>query len=146
MTIGTIDEPPPPGFTLVYDDACAFCRSAVALVLLCDRRRRLRTAPYRAVADVVDPGRDGRRPASWFAIRDDGVVVAGGAVFAPLLGRLPGGRRLGRLSARFPRASERAYRLVAARRRALSRFVPRAAVARADRIIAARERASRPAT
>jgi predicted DCC family thiol-disulfide oxidoreductase YuxK len=76
--------------------------------------------------------------ASWHLIGPDGRVVSGGAAFVPLGRLLPGGRPLAALAERWPRAAERAYRLVADHRSALGRFVTRGAVARAQSRIEAR--------
>jgi predicted DCC family thiol-disulfide oxidoreductase YuxK len=62
-------------------------------------------------------------------------VHSAGAAFAPVLELLPGGRPLARVAARFPRASERGYRLVADHRSLLGRALPAAARRWADRVI-----------
>lgn len=77
---------------------------------------------------------------SWHLI-EDGSVTSAGAAFAPLARRLPGGRPLAALAARFPGAAERAYRLVAEHRSGLGRLVTSGAAGRARRRIAERTRA-----
>jgi hypothetical protein len=94
------------------------------------------------------------RNASWHLIVDDpeapGLSAArsassslgatrfsAGAALAPALSLLPGGRIPATLFARFPRATERAYRWVADHRGTLGRFVPARARRWADRVIAA---------
>ena len=75
------------------------------------------------------------RMASWHLVGPDGRIFSGGAGFVPLGRLLPGGRPLATLPARFPRAAERAYRLVADHRTGLGRLVTRGAAARARRRI-----------
>ena len=76
--------------------------------------------------------------ASWHLIGADGRVVSSGAALVPLGRLLPGGRPLAALAARYPRAAERAYRLVADHRTGLGRLVTRGAATRARRRIEAR--------
>jgi predicted DCC family thiol-disulfide oxidoreductase YuxK len=64
-----------------------------------------------------------------------GSVHSAGAAFPELFRLLPGGRRLAWLFARFPRASERAYRLVADNRSLLGRALPAPTRRWADRVI-----------
>jgi predicted DCC family thiol-disulfide oxidoreductase YuxK len=78
--------------------------------------------------------------ASWHLI-EDGSVTSGGAAFAPLARRLPGGRPLAALAARFPSGADRAYRLVAEHRSGLGSLVSSGAARRARRRIAERSRA-----
>ena len=75
---------------------------------------------------------------SWHLVGADGRVSSGGAAFVPLGRLLPGGRPLAALAERFPRAAERAYRLVADHRSPLGRLVTRGAATRARRRIEAR--------
>jgi predicted DCC family thiol-disulfide oxidoreductase YuxK len=81
---------------------------------------------------------EAERMASWHLVDPAGRVHSGGAAFAPLGRLLPGGRVLAAPAARFPRAAERAYRLVADQRTALGRLVTRGAAGRARRRIEAR--------
>ena len=107
---------------VLYDPDCGFCRVCVAVVLSWDRDGRLRAVPG---ADLD----------SWRLILPDGTAVAAGAAFSPLLCLLPGGRPLARLTDRFPRAAERAYRFVADRRGAFGRPLPASTRRWADRVI-----------
>ena len=116
------------------------CRWSLAKVLAWDRRRALRPVALQdpeAARLLAGMGED-ERMASWHLIGPDGRVVSGGAAFVPLGRLLPGGRRLAALAERWPRAAERAYRLVADHRSALGRLVTRGAAARARRRIEAR--------
>ena len=108
--------------TILYDLDCGFCRVCVAVVLRWDRDGRLRPAP----GEALD---------SWRLILPDGTTASAGAAFSPLLRVLPGGAPLARLTDRFPRAAERAYRFVADRRSALGKPLPASAKRWADRVI-----------
>ncbi len=124
------------GVPVLYDPDCGFCRVSLAVVLRWDRHGRLRPVPLGGEeADALLHGMpEDERMASWHLV-EPGSVHSGGAAFAPVLARLPGGRPLARLSARFPRASERAYRLVADHRSLFGRLLPAAARRWADRVI-----------
>lgn len=121
---------------ILYDPDCGFCRVSLALLLRWDRTGRLRPVPLgSAEADVLLDGMpEEQRMASWHLV-EPGVVHSAGAAFPHLFALLPGGRPLGRLSARFPRASERAYRLVADHRSLLGRALPAAARRWAERVL-----------
>ncbi|MFN2616313.1 MAG: thiol-disulfide oxidoreductase DCC family protein [Thermoleophilaceae bacterium] len=124
---------------ILYDADCGFCRWSLGVVLAWDRRGALRPVA------LQDPEADellgdvpaAERMESWHLVTADGLASAGAAA-APLLRRLPGGRPLAALAARFPRATERGYRWIADNRSAFSRAVPRRAISRADRRIARR--------
>ncbi len=139
MTSEHTARPGTPELLVVYDGDCGFCRWVVAALLIWDRRRDLAAAPYQDVRDRLGPDGSEERPRSWYAIVEaDGQVLAAGAGFPALFARLPGGHLLAWLARRFPRAAERAYRVVADRRGLLGRLLPRGCVARADRVIARR--------
>ena len=146
---------------LLYDRDCGFCRAAAAAVLAWDRRRALRpvaiqdpeadlllggVAPERRLDSwhlVLDPDADEEAPAAPRTDPNPGprplaAFSAGGAV-APLLRLLPGGAAPATVAARLPRATERAYRLVAEHRSLLGRAVPSALRSRADALIGARD-------
>jgi predicted DCC family thiol-disulfide oxidoreductase YuxK len=125
---------------LLYDRDCGFCRWSTALVLRLDRGHTLEPVAIQSsrgerllaglsVAERLD---------SAHLVTPAGERRSGGAIAAPILGGLPGGRRLAAIAERFPRATERGYRCVAANRSRLSRLVPAAAKRRADALIAAR--------
>jgi predicted DCC family thiol-disulfide oxidoreductase YuxK len=127
---------------ILYDEDCGFCRTCLALVLAWDRRRQLRPVPLQdPEADRLLAGMpEERRMASWHLVAPAGEVRSAGAAFPPLLRLLPGGRPFAALAARFPRATERGYALVAANRSRFGRVVPGRAKRRADALI---ERLSR---
>jgi predicted DCC family thiol-disulfide oxidoreductase YuxK len=126
--------------SVAYDDDCGFCRWCLAKVLAWDRRGALRPVALSSpeAARLLGGMAPEERAASWHLVEPGGRVHSGGAAFAPLARRLPGGRPLAALAARFPRAAERAYRAVADRRTALGRLIGTGARRRADRRIAAR--------
>jgi predicted DCC family thiol-disulfide oxidoreductase YuxK len=108
---------------LLYDADCGFCRWAVDKVLAWNRAGVLRPVALQSPeADGLLPGlNEPTRMASWHLVID-GAVHSGGAVAAPLLRLLPGGRPLASIAAAFPGLTERAYRLVARNRDGLGRL------------------------
>jgi predicted DCC family thiol-disulfide oxidoreductase YuxK len=126
--------------SVVYDDECGFCRWCLAKVLAWDRRGALRPVALSTpeAARLLDGMALAERGASWHLVEPGGRVHSGGAAFAPLARRLPGGRPLAALAARFPRAAERAYQAVADHRTPIGRLIGPAARRRADRRIAER--------
>ena len=125
------------GVPILYDPDCSFCRVCVAVVLRWDHRDRLRpVALGTEEADALLRGMpEDERMASWHLVLPERSVHSAGAAFPELFRRLPGGRPLAALTARFPRASERGYRLVADHRSLLGRALPAAARRWADRVI-----------
>lgn len=123
-----------------YDRDCGFCAWALAWLLRWDRGHRLRPTP------IQGPEGDARlagmppdqRLASWHAADAEGHVWSGGAAFTPLLRRLPGGAPLALVTARLPRATERAYAWVAEHRTALARPLTARSTAKARALIAQR--------
>ena len=108
---------------ILYDADCGFCRWAVERLLAWDRAGRLRSATLQGPqADRLLGGMgEEAKMASWHLVIDEN-VYSGGAVAAPLLRLLPGGRRLAPCVAAFPHLSDRAYRLVARKRDSLGRL------------------------
>lgn len=110
---------------ILYDEDCGFCKWSLDKVLAWDRRRRLRP-----VAIQSDEGRallaavpESRWLESWHLVLPSGEVRSAGAAAAPLAALLPGGRPLATLFRAFPRATERAYRLVASNRDRFARWL-----------------------
>jgi predicted DCC family thiol-disulfide oxidoreductase YuxK len=108
---------------ILYDADCGFCRWAIGRLLVWDRANRLRPAALQGPqADQLLRGLSKEaRMASWHLVID-GRVYSGGAVAAPLLRLLPGGRPLALVVAAFPGLSDRAYRLAARNRDGLGRL------------------------
>jgi predicted DCC family thiol-disulfide oxidoreductase YuxK len=127
-------------WTVIYDGDCGVCATLLALLLRADRERRLRPLALgtaeadRRLADLTSEQRD----ASWHLVDPSGVRASAGAAAPPLLRLLPGGRRPAALLARFPTATERAYRAVADHRAAIGRWVPAGVKRRARHTVAAR--------
>jgi predicted DCC family thiol-disulfide oxidoreductase YuxK len=140
-----------PKAIVIYDSDCGFCRVSLALLLSWDRRGALLPLPLgteeadRLLEDLTED----ERSASWHLILEEGDApglpgatpsptrFSAGAAIAPALSSLPGGRIPAALFARYPPATERAYRWVADHRGLLGRFVPSRARRWADRVIAA---------
>jgi predicted DCC family thiol-disulfide oxidoreductase YuxK len=112
---------------LLYDAACGACTWLVARILAWDRARRVRPVALQdPEAELLLSGMDEpTRMASWHLVPEDGSVISGGAVLAPLLRELPGGGRLAAAANRMPRLIDRGYRWAAAHRILLGRPVPR---------------------
>ena len=124
-----------PDLTILYDEACGFCRTMAGLVLMIDRRRRIGAlgfgeAERRGVTAGIAP--EALR-LSWHAVDRRGRHASGGAALPPLLERLPGGRLPARLARTAPGLVDRSYRAVARRRRALGRVLPAWLRERAER-------------
>jgi predicted DCC family thiol-disulfide oxidoreductase YuxK len=110
---------------VLYDRDCGFCRWSLQKLLAWDRRDRLRPVALQdPEAERLLPAMDSeRRMGSWHLVTVDGTAYSAGAALAPLLRLLPGGRPLARLAAICPRATNKAYALVARNRSLLGRIV-----------------------
>ena len=128
--------------TLLYDRDCGFCRWCLGKVLAWDRRRSIRPVAIQSEeADRLLSGMsEHERLASWHLVDETGVVHSAGAAFPELLRLLPAGDPLRALTARAPRATDRAYRWVAGNRSRWGKLVGDGAKERADRRIAERLR------
>jgi predicted DCC family thiol-disulfide oxidoreductase YuxK len=132
-----------PQARILFDRDCGFCRWALGWVLRWDRAGRLAPVELQdplAVA-LLEPMGEDERMGSWHLVDADGVRSSAGAAAAPLLRLLPGGRPLAALADRFPSAVERAYRRISGARSKLGPRLSSGAIARADRLIAARQAA-----
>jgi predicted DCC family thiol-disulfide oxidoreductase YuxK len=130
-----------PGWVVLYDADCGFCKWLLAGLLRWDRGGRLRPiALQRPEADeLLAALRPAERMASWHLVAPDGARRAGGAAVAPLLRLLPGGRVPAAVAERFPGLTDRGYRWVAEHRSRLSRWVPASAKRRASERVSRRE-------
>ena len=110
---------------VLYDSDCGFCKWSLDKILLWDRRRRLRPVAIQspegqALLAEVEPE---RRLDSWHLAEPGGRVRSAGEAAGPLVRQLPGGRPLGFLFERFPRATNRAYFVVANNRDRFARLL-----------------------
>jgi predicted DCC family thiol-disulfide oxidoreductase YuxK len=129
---------------VLYDRDCGFCRWTVAWALRRDRDGALQVDTIQSETGerlLADMDR-AERLRSAHVVHDDGRRSSGGAAMRDVLQALPAARPLGRLAGVSERATERAYRLIADNRSAVSKLVPRAAKQRADRLLAERSRPS----
>ena len=113
------------GWTVLYDDGCAFCLRLLSVLLRWDRAGRLHPVALQlSEADRLLPDlTPAERMASWHLIAPTGERHSGGSAVAELLRLLPGGRLPAAGFARFPRLTDRAYRWVAEHRSWLSRWI-----------------------
>jgi predicted DCC family thiol-disulfide oxidoreductase YuxK len=127
---------------VLYDADCGFCKCMMAVVLACDRRRRVR--PVAIQSPFGQQLLHGLPPvqqlASWHLVTPDGERASGGAAIPILLGILPAGRVTEPIASRMPSALDYGYRWVAANRVALSRPIPVELKRRASRAVARAER------
>lgn len=115
---------------VLYDADCGFCTWVVDRIAARVSRGALEIVPLQAErADELLDGRvsEEAKWESWHLVEPDGSVYSGGAALPLVLRHVKGGRTIGRLTARFPRAADAVYRLVARNRDRLGRVV------RADR-------------
>jgi predicted DCC family thiol-disulfide oxidoreductase YuxK len=136
---------------IVYDPDCGFCRVCVAVVLKWDRERRLRPVGLRSTeADrMLEDMPEDEQMASWHLANPRWLgfgaenatnpkhleIWSAGAAFSPLFRLLPAGAPLARLTDRFPRAAEAAYRWVADHRTAFGKALPASTKRWADHVI-----------
>jgi predicted DCC family thiol-disulfide oxidoreductase YuxK len=127
---------------VIYDGECGICKWLLAGLLRWDRRGRLRTLPLQSQeAEAVLADLDTEvRMASWHLVSPDGGRRSAGAALPTLLSYLPGGRPPAAVFARFPGATERAYRWVARNRTQISKLIPAGSKARAAERVRQRER------
>lgn len=111
--------------TLLYDADCGFCRWSADRVSRWDRRGNLRVVPIQsaegdALLGTMD---DERKLASWHLVDEEGTLRSAGAAAPSLFRLLPGGRPIAVAASRFPRTTDRLYRLVARNRGRLGRML-----------------------
>ena len=115
---------------VLYDADCGFCTWVVDRLAARVAPGTLEIVPLQAArADRLLDGRvdEAAKWASWHLVEPDGSLYSGGDAIPRALRHVKGGRTIGRLSARFPRSTAAAYRVVARNRDRLGRVV------RADR-------------
>lgn len=115
---------------VLYDADCGFCTWVVDRIAARVAAGALEIVPLQAPrADLLLDGRVNERAKweSWHFVEPGGALYSGGEAIPRVLRHVRGGRAVGRVAARFPRATEVAYRTVARHRNRLGRVV------RADR-------------
>jgi predicted DCC family thiol-disulfide oxidoreductase YuxK len=112
-----------PGWVVLYDADCGFCKWLLGGLLRWDRGGRLRPVALQAAeaAELLADLPSEERMASWHLVSPAGRRWSGGAALPPLLRLLPRGRAPAAVVARFPRLTDRGYRWVAEHRTQLSR-------------------------
>jgi len=111
---------------VLYDAGCGFCRWSVRRLQAWDRGGRLRFAALSSeeAGERLAELSEVERAASWHLVDERGRLASAGAAVPSLLERLPFGKPLAAVAARFPRATDRAYRWVADHRDLLGRLLP----------------------
>ena len=112
-----------PGWTLIYDGDCSFCRSSVGLLRRWDRRGRLTFVPFQNQAALEPLPAIARieLEQAMHLVSPAGHVSRGAAALPGILGLLPGGVPLA-LACRVPGAPRllgRLYRIIARNRHRL---------------------------
>ena len=120
MSIGGIER-----VTVLYDEACGFCRWSAAKLRTWDRRGLLGFEPLGsdaagAILHDLDPE---TRLDSWHLATSDGRVYSRGAAVPELLRRLPGGRVPAAAARLMPGTTDRTYRILAANRGRLGQLI-----------------------
>jgi predicted DCC family thiol-disulfide oxidoreductase YuxK len=143
VAVATMSETSSPTMSrtiLIYDSDCGFCRWCLGKVLAWDRRHTIRPVALgtdeanRLLGDMPAD----RQRSSWHLVDDGGAIHSAGAGFPPLLRLLPAGGSLAAVTAKFPGATESAYRFVSGNRSIWGKLVTDGAKRRADARIAER--------
>lgn len=126
--------------TILYDDACKFCRTTVGALILWDRNAYLCPVPIQSpegerLLSALAPA---ERIRSAHAFGPDGRLRSGGAAASTVLLMLPGGRPLAWLADLAAPITDIAYRAVTAARPLLSRLTPSYACHASEALIAKR--------
>jgi predicted DCC family thiol-disulfide oxidoreductase YuxK len=116
---------PRAGHVLLFDADCSFCRWSARHLLAWEPHGRLRGTTIQGEEGqrLLGGMPPERQLDSWHLVTPAGRVLSAGAAAPELALLLPGGRRLAFLFRRFPRATERTYRWVAAHRGLLARLL-----------------------
>ena len=120
MSIGGIER-----VTVLYDEACGFCRWSAAKLRTWDRRGLLGFEPLGsdAAGAILDDLDRETRLGSWHLATSDGRVYSRGAAVPELLRRLPGGRVPAAAARLMPGTTDRTYRILAANRGRLGQLI-----------------------
>ncbi|HME04196.1 MAG TPA: DCC1-like thiol-disulfide oxidoreductase family protein [Solirubrobacteraceae bacterium] len=108
---------------VLYDDDCGFCAVMLALLLRWDRRRKLTPVAIQSAQgeELLSDLAPADRLGSWHLIDGEDVRHSAGGGIPVVLGALPGGIALARITSRFPGATSLAYEWVASHRAVLGR-------------------------
>ena len=114
-----------PAATLLYDADCGFCTRAAGAIARLDHRGRVTLAPIVSAAGDLLLGDlpTAERLGSWHLVAEAGQRTSAGAAVGPLCRLLPALAWLAPLVEAIPGPVDRAYRLVARNRGALSRLL-----------------------
>jgi predicted DCC family thiol-disulfide oxidoreductase YuxK len=134
--------------TVFYDGECGFCKVCVALLLLWDRRRRLRPLPIQdpEAQRLLAPVPPRERLLSAHVRTGAGEVLSGADAAPALFEQLPGGRPLAWLASATMPLVRLVYRLVTGARPAIGSILPAAWCNWATGLIAERRRGMTPPT
>ena len=115
----------PRDHTVLYDSDCGFCKWSLDKILAWDRADRLRPVAIQSPEgqELLAGVPPENRLDSWHLVEPGGRVSSAGEGAPPLARVLPGGRPLAFIFARFPRATDRAYRFVAGHRNWFARRI-----------------------
>jgi predicted DCC family thiol-disulfide oxidoreductase YuxK len=111
---------------VLYDADCGFCTWVVDRIAARVEPGTIEIVPLQARrADDLLGGRVDEREKweSWHLVEPDGSLYSGGDAVPRVLRYVKGGRSIGRVAARFPRATACAYRFTARNRDRLGRVV-----------------------
>jgi predicted DCC family thiol-disulfide oxidoreductase YuxK len=130
-------EPREPRVAVLYDAECAFCRWAMGMLLVWDRRGRLVPLSLQepAAESLLGELTPQQRMETWHFVAATGERYGGGAAFAPLFELLPAGQPLARLFTRFPAVAVRVYEAVSRHRNRLAKLIPRRLQRLSDRTL-----------
>ena len=111
---------------VLYDADCGFCTWVVDRIAARVAPGAIEIVPLQAArADELLAGRldEAAKWESWHLVEADGSLYSAGEAIPLVLRYVKGGRTVGRLAARFPRATSVAYRFVARNRDRIGRVV-----------------------
>jgi predicted DCC family thiol-disulfide oxidoreductase YuxK len=108
---------------VAYDEDCGACRWTADQLRRWDRRGRLGFVSIQKAGALLDPVPVAERLDAMHAISCDGAVFTGGAAVPVIARELPAGAPVVWLAGVMPGATERVYRLAAARRTQIGRWL-----------------------
>ncbi len=109
--------------TVAYDEDCGACRWTADHLRKLDRANVLALVPIQQADVLLAATPAGERLDAMHAITADGRVYTGGAAVPIITAALPGGRLPAALTRAWPGLTERAYRVAAAHRTTIGRWL-----------------------